>query len=60
MSDVFLHRVDNKMQRYIGALCGLGYNPEDQNLPLLPDHDIEISFDVHFDDQDINIVSVSF
>ncbi|KAK7505535.1 hypothetical protein BaRGS_00003280 [Batillaria attramentaria] len=50
-------RVDSKRQRYTGALCGLGYNPDDRYLPLLPDHDMEVTFDVQFDDEDIHLIN---
>lgn len=50
-------RIDKDKTRYIGALCGLGYNPDDRSLPLLPDTDIEVTFDVNIDDEDINLIN---
>jgi len=41
----FLFRTDPQKQQYTGALVGLGYD-EKSNQPLLPDHDIELTFDV--------------
>lgn len=41
--------------RYIGALCGLGWNSDTQK-SVLPDHDIELAFDVKFDFEDITEV----
>lgn len=40
---------------YTGALCGLGWNGQTQE-GLLPGHDIELTFDVKFDVEDINEV----
>ncbi|XP_038633739.1 ATP-dependent RNA helicase TDRD9 isoform X4 [Scyliorhinus canicula] len=45
-------RTDRLRKRYIGALCGLGWNPK-TNAPLLEEHDLEVAFDVHFDVNDI-------
>ncbi|XP_019725760.1 ATP-dependent RNA helicase TDRD9 isoform X2 [Hippocampus comes] len=42
--------------RYIGALCGLGWNSETQK-GVLPDHDIELAFDVKFDFEDITEIN---
>lgn len=44
--------MDQPKTRYIGALCGLGTDPHTNN-PVLPDHDIELPFDVHIDARDI-------
>uniref|UniRef100_A0A4W6FL00 ATP-dependent RNA helicase TDRD9 n=1 Tax=Lates calcarifer TaxID=8187 RepID=A0A4W6FL00_LATCA len=41
---------------YTGALCGLGWNSQTQE-GLLPDHDIELTFDVRFDVEDITEVT---
>lgn len=40
---------------YTGALCGLGWNSQTQE-GILPEHDIELSFDVRFDVEDITEV----
>ncbi|XP_076442541.1 ATP-dependent RNA helicase TDRD9-like [Babylonia areolata] len=50
-------RVDARRQRYTGALCGLGFAPGDKNHPLLPEHDMELTFDVDFDDDDIHLIN---
>ena len=50
------HRTDPEVRQYTGALVGLGYDPR-TNLPILPDHDIEVVFDVAIDWKDL--VSVS-
>lgn len=42
---------------YTGALCGLGWNSQTQE-GILPEHDIELSFDVKFDVEDITEVTV--
>ncbi|KAL4656333.1 putative ATP-dependent RNA helicase TDRD9 [Arapaima gigas] len=36
---------------FTGALCGLGWNAHTQE-PVLPEHDIELAFDVKFDVED--------
>lgn len=41
--------------RYTGALCGLGWNNQTQE-SILPEHDIELAFDVKFDVEDITEV----
>ena len=51
-------RVDKDRRRYTGALCGLGCSTDDR-LPLLPDHDMEVAFDVDIDDEDIHLVGSS-
>ena len=56
--DIYLFRTDPKRRRYIGALCGLGYD----NLgggPAFPDNDIEISFDVEMTKEDLMLVKFS-
>ena len=52
------YRVDKDRRRYTGALCGLGCSTDDM-MPLMPDHDMEIAFDVEIDDEDIHLVSAS-
>jgi HrpA-like RNA helicase len=50
-------RVNEKQNRYIGAVCGLGYD----NLtkaPLYTDNDIECTFDVQIDMKDIAMVKI--
>ncbi|KAI8787906.1 ATP-dependent RNA helicase TDRD9 [Biomphalaria glabrata] len=48
-------RTDPKCQRYIGAVCGLGY--DDENLSVLPDHDIELTFETEFTTEDIVMIN---
>ena len=50
--------MDKDRRRYTGALCGLGCSTDDM-MPLMPDHDMEIAFDVEIDDEDIHLVSAS-
>ncbi|KAL8608263.1 hypothetical protein ACOMHN_042130 [Nucella lapillus] len=50
-------RVDSSRQHYTGALCGLGCALGAQNLPLLPEHDMEVVFDVDLDDGDIHLIN---
>ncbi|XP_050405391.2 ATP-dependent RNA helicase TDRD9 [Patella vulgata] len=45
-------RTDRKRERYIGAICGLGFDPH-TGQAILPDHDIELTFDTKIDDEDI-------
>ena len=51
-------RCDPRMQRYTGVLCGLGVDPELKE-PIYMDHDLEVVFDTHIDDKDIELVSFS-
>lgn len=44
--------VNEEKTCYTGALCGLGCNTQAQE-GVLPDHDIELTFDVKFDVEDI-------
>uniref|UniRef100_A0A7N6C3D4 ATP-dependent RNA helicase TDRD9 n=1 Tax=Anabas testudineus TaxID=64144 RepID=A0A7N6C3D4_ANATE len=41
---------------YTGALCGLGWNSQTQE-GILPEHDIELAFDVKFDVEDITEIN---
>lgn len=50
-------RTNPDRTEYTGALCGLGFE-EGSNLGLYPDHDIEVAFDVAFDDSDIHMVNM--
>ena len=47
-------RTDEKKTRFIGALCGLGY---DSQGPIYTDNDIETAFDVNIDMHDVVMVS---
>ncbi|XP_074516874.1 ATP-dependent RNA helicase TDRD9 isoform X1 [Sebastes fasciatus] len=41
---------------YTGALCGLGFNSQTQE-GVLPEHDIELTFDVRFDVEDVTEIN---
>ncbi|KAB7496731.1 hypothetical protein Anas_08954 [Armadillidium nasatum] len=43
--------------QYIGALCGLGSNP-DNGEPIYPEDDIEVPFDFNFTDEDLSKINV--
>ncbi|XP_049595748.1 ATP-dependent RNA helicase TDRD9 [Syngnathus scovelli] len=49
-------RTDEERTRYTGALCGLGWNNKTKKA-ILPDHDIELAFDVKFDIDDITEIN---
>jgi len=49
-------RVDLRQTKYTGVLCGLGTAPNEPDLPIYPDHDVEIVFDTNIDDEDIDLV----
>ncbi|KAG1700906.1 ATP-dependent RNA helicase TDRD9 [Nymphon striatum] len=49
-------RVNEKLEKYTGAICGLGVDPI-TNCPFYPDHDMEITFDVEFTNQDISLIN---
>lgn len=50
-------RVNEDASRYIGALCGLGYDMETKR-PIYIDNDIECAFDVNIDIADITSVNL--
>nr|XP_051690899.1 ATP-dependent RNA helicase TDRD9 isoform X2 [Oryctolagus cuniculus] len=50
-------RVDRDGERYTGVLCGLGWNPT-TGAPVLPEHDIELAFDVRFRVEDIIEINI--
>ena len=52
----YFARRDKKKSRLTGALCGLGYDPESKGA-VLPDHDIEVTFDTVITNKDIATVS---
>lgn len=52
-------RTDKARRSYIGALCGLGFNPLTGE-SLYPDHDIEISFDIEINLEDIREASILY
>uniref|UniRef100_A0A3B4T453 ATP-dependent RNA helicase TDRD9 n=1 Tax=Seriola dumerili TaxID=41447 RepID=A0A3B4T453_SERDU len=47
---------DEERTCYTGALCGLGWNSQTQ-AGVLPEHDIELAFDVKFDVEDITEIN---
>lgn len=49
-------RVDREGKCYTGVLCGLGWNSATE-APILPEHDIELAFDVRLNVEDIVEVS---
>nr|XP_045757785.1 ATP-dependent RNA helicase TDRD9 [Mirounga angustirostris] len=50
-------RVDQDGKCYTGVLCGLGWNPT-TGAPILPEHDIELAFDVQFNVEDIIEINI--
>ncbi|XP_045143979.1 ATP-dependent RNA helicase TDRD9 [Echinops telfairi] len=50
-------RVDRDGKCYTGVLCGLGWNPS-TGTPILPEHDIELAFDVQFKVEDIMEINI--
>lgn len=51
-------RCDQDETHISGVICGLGC--DETGAPILPDHDIEIAFDVKFGEQDYGMVCLSF
>uniref|UniRef100_A0A673GWB2 ATP-dependent RNA helicase TDRD9 n=1 Tax=Sinocyclocheilus rhinocerous TaxID=307959 RepID=A0A673GWB2_9TELE len=49
-------RTNEDRTGFTGALCGLGWNSVSQNA-MLPEHDIELAFDVKFDFEDITEIN---
>ncbi|XP_070698843.1 ATP-dependent RNA helicase TDRD9 [Pempheris klunzingeri] len=49
-------RTNEERTCYTGALCGLGWNDQTQE-SILPEHDIELAFDVKFDVEDITEIN---
>ncbi|XP_006839667.1 PREDICTED: putative ATP-dependent RNA helicase TDRD9 [Chrysochloris asiatica] len=56
-SPVMELRVDPDGKCYTGVLCGLGWNPT-TGTPILPEHDIELAFDVQFKVEDIMEINI--
>ncbi|KAK9409401.1 putative ATP-dependent RNA helicase TDRD9 [Crotalus adamanteus] len=50
-------RVDESGKRYTGVLCGLGWN-QSVGSPVLQDHDMELTFDVQIDADDITQINI--
>ena len=52
------YRTDKMKDRYTGAIIGLGPDPYGEGEALLPDHDIELTFDFAFVQEDLVKVCV--
>nr|XP_060611008.1 ATP-dependent RNA helicase TDRD9 [Anolis sagrei ordinatus] len=50
-------RTDEKQTRYTGVLCGLGWN-RSLGTPVFQDHDMELSFDVEIDTEDMTQINI--
>ncbi|KFO74837.1 Putative ATP-dependent RNA helicase TDRD9, partial [Cuculus canorus] len=50
-------RVDGSRKHFTGALCGLGWSQTCQ-APLLPENEMELTFDVHFGLEDIAEINI--
>ncbi|XP_019375443.1 PREDICTED: putative ATP-dependent RNA helicase TDRD9 [Gavialis gangeticus] len=50
-------RVDKDGKNVTGVLCGLGWN-QTLGTPVLPEHEMELAFDVHFDVDDIVEINI--
>ncbi|XP_053521960.1 ATP-dependent RNA helicase TDRD9 [Artibeus jamaicensis] len=50
-------RVDRAGKCYTGVLCGLGWNPA-TGAPVLPEHDMELPFDVQFSVEDVVEINI--
>ncbi|KAB0398865.1 hypothetical protein E2I00_006060 [Balaenoptera physalus] len=50
-------RVDRDGRCYTGVLCGLGWNPT-TGAPVLPEHDMELAFDVQFSVEDVTEINI--
>nr|XP_016846157.1 PREDICTED: putative ATP-dependent RNA helicase TDRD9 isoform X2 [Anolis carolinensis] len=50
-------RIDEKQTRYTGVLCGLGWN-RSLGTPVFQDHDMELTFDVEIDTEDMTQINI--
>ncbi|XP_009072311.1 PREDICTED: putative ATP-dependent RNA helicase TDRD9, partial [Acanthisitta chloris] len=50
-------RVAESGQHFTGVLCGLGWN-QTARAPLLPENDMELTFDVHFGVEDVKEINI--
>ena len=51
-------RTDRAKKKYIGALCGLGWDNDSSEMDsAFPDHDMEIPFDTEFDVDDLKMIN---
>lgn len=51
-------RIDQNGKYYTGVLCGLGWNPT-TGASILPEHDMELAFDVQLSVEDVVEVRVA-
>lgn len=54
----FDYRINKERTKIIGAICGLGY-ADSTSSAILPEHDMEVAFDVEFSRNDVSDVSKS-
>lgn len=47
---IYVHRYNSSFTKMIGAICGLGYDPETSR-PLFKENDIDITFDTIIDSE---------
>ncbi|EMP32902.1 Putative ATP-dependent RNA helicase TDRD9 [Chelonia mydas] len=57
MTQISRFRVDKSGRSFTGVLCGLGWN-QSLGTPLLPEHDMELAFDVQFGVDDIVEINI--
>eukprot|EP00075_Anas_platyrhynchos_P024477 XP_027313730.1 ATP-dependent RNA helicase TDRD9 [Anas platyrhynchos] len=50
-------RIDESGKNFTGVLCGLGWS-QSRQVPLLPENDMELTFDVHFGVDDISEINI--
>ncbi|XP_035182722.1 ATP-dependent RNA helicase TDRD9 isoform X1 [Oxyura jamaicensis] len=50
-------RIDQSGKNFTGVLCGLGWS-QTRGVPLLPENDMELTFDVHFGVDDISEINI--
>lgn len=55
----FFYRINKERTKITGALCGLGFI-EGTGQAILPEHDMEVVFDVEFTKDDIQKVKLAF
>jgi len=54
---IMCFRTDKQRTKYTGALCGLGWDAQSPDgEAVLPENDMEIAFDIKFDEEDIKLV----
>ena len=55
LSISLFHRTDKRKTRLTGALCGLGWDDTNHG-PMLPEHDMEVTFDTKVTTENIKQV----